>query len=152
MGLGGYYEVHSTCQKDVGVGIGDFGDYELWAGEAQVAPVLHAMRKNVPPSTPRHRLQVNSTGAYAALRGSSCIGCNPESAALVVLNFKNSPQILKVELPLEADTGDSTDLLTSKVGPSIVRPKFHPYFEVTLPALGFGLFSISVGGEQHLQV
>jgi len=139
----------STCQDDIGAGIGDFGDYEIWAGEAQMAPVLRAMRKMpaLYPGTSRSVVASNSTSAYAAVRGCKPGSCGQEQAALVVLNFQNSPQTLEVRFPqfaLQAQV--SGDLLTDKDGPSIIQED-DLHMSVTLPPLGFGLYSIQMSEE-----
>lgn len=152
--LGGYYEVIGTCQDDVGAGIGDFGDYEPWAGEAQIAPILNGMRSTpaLRPGTPRSLLSVNSTGAYAALRGCEIDAgkCNQQQTAVVVLNFQNSPQTLQVDLQQFGQVPRVlTSLLTNEdVSSAIVsRDGVVGHILVTLPALGFGLYSLKMHSD-----
>jgi len=145
--LGGYYEVIGTCQDNVGAGIGDFGDYEPWAGEEQIAPVLNAMRSMpaLRPGTPRRSLSVDSTGAYAALRGCEIVDgkCEQQEAAVVVLNFQNSPLTITVGLHIFGLLPQaSTNLLTGEdFSSAIVSPGV---LHVELPALGFGLYSLQM--------
>jgi len=99
-------------------------------------------------------MSVNSTAAYAALRGCNpeltTQSCSQEQAAIVVLNFENSPQTLFVQLPKGLRAQVSEDLLTGEDGPATLNADSAPYFQVTLPPLGFGLYSVQVGGEPEL--